>query len=115
VIDYVFVTTRKFEVQFKQLCKRHKSLLGKFDDFLKEFDHKKGKFIPKTGGAQKIRMKPEGKGKRSGYRVIYFFKMGKSVYLLVIYSKLQKDDLSELEKQRIKNLIQKLKRTNSLL
>lgn len=55
--------------------------------------------IKNTGGCQKIRWNRPGSGKRGGVRVIYYAVTAKGrLYLLTIYAKNVKDDLSEAEK-----------------
>ncbi|SLV32310.1 Uncharacterised protein [Klebsiella variicola] len=49
-------------------------------------------------------------GKRGGVRVIYYLRLASGrLYLLLIYSKNAKDDLSENEKAAMKALTQQLK------
>jgi len=73
--------------------------------------HEDGDTISKTGGCKKIRWGLEGKGKRGGVRVIYYClaEQGK-IYLLLIYSKNRKDDLSEQEKKVLNQFSQMLNR-----
>lgn len=69
--------------------------------------------IPGTGGLRKLRVSDvtRGKGKRGGYRVIYLDipKMERT-YLLGIYGKGEKTDLSQDEKKVLKGLVECLKR-----
>jgi len=54
-----------------------------------------GDAISGTGGIRKLRLSAEGKGKRGGSRVIYFYVASRlRVYLLLAYDKSQRDDLS---------------------
>jgi mRNA-degrading endonuclease RelE of RelBE toxin-antitoxin system len=67
-----------------------------------------GDLIPDTGGLRKMRWVDarRGKGKRGGLRVIYYwFASGTLIYLLVIYSKSDRDDLSMEEKKALRNLV----------
>jgi len=55
-----------------------------------------GSIIPGSGGLRKIRWANKGKGKRGGLRVIYYWDpKTESFYMLLIYSKSKKDDLSQ--------------------
>jgi len=55
-----------------------------------------GDVIPGGKGLRKIRWRTEGKGKRGGVRVIYYFASEKGyIYLLAIYGKTQKTDLEK--------------------
>ena len=65
--------------------------------------------IPNTGGACKARMKTKGKGKRGGYRVIYYLFVENTVWLITIYDKVQKENLSSVEQERVRKLIQMIK------
>lgn len=68
-----------------------------------------GNLIPGTGGLRKLRwiQSRRGKGKRGGVRVIYFlYGEGGLVYLLIAYSKDEKDDLSASEKRILRSLVE---------
>ena len=69
--------------------------------------HDTGDTISKTGGCKKIRWGRPGMGKRGGVRVIYYTmtRSGK-IYLLLIYPKNAKDDLTDAEKNVLKSLIE---------
>ncbi|MGO8759425.1 MAG: type II toxin-antitoxin system RelE/ParE family toxin [Terracidiphilus sp.] len=61
-----------------------------------------GVVVPGTGGVRKMRWGLEGRGKRGGARVIYFFHdMDMPLYLLDAYAKNEKTDLSEAERNRL--------------
>ena len=69
--------------------------------------------IPGTGGLRKLRVSNagRGKGKRGGYRVIYLdMPEMKRTYLLGLYGKGEKADLSQDEKKVLKGLVERLKR-----
>ena len=54
--------------------------------------------IQGTGGLRKIRWAAQGKGKRGGVRVIYFYVSARQqIRMLLIYRKGVKDDLSAAE------------------
>lgn len=64
-----------------------------------------GDVIQQTGGLRKVRWTAQGKGKRSGVRVIYYYKVDAShIRLLLIYKKGIKDDLSSAEKKALRSL-----------
>jgi hypothetical protein len=71
-----------------------------------------GDVVPGTGGLRKFRLADEsrGKGSRGGFR-IYFLDLPsiEKTYLLVLFDKDQKDDISSGEKKAIRILVQKLK------
>lgn len=69
-----------------------------------------GEVIPDTGGLRKLRWPGKGKGKRGGYRVIYyFFSEAIPVYLLAVYPKTQQIDLTAEQKRRLTRLAGELK------
>lgn len=70
-------------------------------------NHEYGDIISHTGGCKKIRWSRQGMGKRGGVRVIYYIKLASGrVYLVLIYPKNVKDDLTESEKILLKTLSQ---------
>lgn len=53
-----------------------------------------GDVIPGSGGVRKLRWAAPGRGKRGGYRVIYFAKVKQGViWMLTLYSKNVKDTI----------------------
>lgn len=65
-----------------------------------------GEEMQDTGGARKIRFAARGKGKSGGYRVITFYSgQDIPVFLLNIFSKNQKIDLSPEEKKILKGIL----------
>ena len=66
-----------------------------------------GQVIPRTGGLRKLRWSAAGRGKRGGVRVIYFWYVAKErIYLLALYSKNEKDDLSAEEQRVLRGLVE---------
>ena len=64
------------------------------DDELRELqsaliaDPEAGDVIPGSGGVRKLRWRARGRGKRGGYRVIYFAKLAQGlIWMLTIYPK----------------------------
>ena len=75
-------------------------------------DPKAGNVIEHSGGLRKIRfgIKGKGKGKRGGIRMVYFYNEVKSrIYLLISYSKNEKDDLTAKELEILRNIAKGLK------
>jgi hypothetical protein len=63
-----------------------------------------------TGGVRKARWGRQGKGKRGGVRVIYFFRSTSDVvYFLDIYEKNEKEDLTPADKRELKELVSRLR------
>jgi len=64
-----------------------------------------GDIIQGTGGLRKIRWTANGKDKRSGVRVIYYYVCSASqIRLLLIYRKGLKDDLTAQEKKVLRKI-----------
>lgn len=71
-----------------------------------------GKVIEGTGGARKVRFAGKGKGKRSGYRVITFFSGSDiPVFLLNIFAKNEKPDLTPRECRLLKSILAEIVKT----
>ena len=65
-----------------------------------------GKVIPASGGMRKLRWAAEGRGKRGGLRVIYFWWItGDKILLLDIYGKSQQENLATAEIKKLKQRI----------
>lgn len=72
-------------------------------------NHERGDTISQTGGCKKIRWSRPGMGKRGGVRIIYYVRLTSGrLYLLLIYPKNVKEDLSEKEKAVLKAFSQQL-------
>lgn len=65
-----------------------------------------GSIMPKSGGLRKVRWSSKGKGKQGGLRVIYYWdNKTESFYMLLIYSKSKKDDLSPDQLQILSQIV----------
>jgi mRNA-degrading endonuclease RelE of RelBE toxin-antitoxin system len=72
-----------------------------------------GALIPETGGLRKLRWPLEGKGKRGGLRVIYYFYSAQAViYMLFLYPKSRQEDLTP---DQLKRLMRTLKEPQEVL
>ena len=72
-----------------------------------------GSVIRGTGGLRKLRVADAGrsKGKRGGYRVVYLdLPRVERTYLLALFDKGEKDDISPEEKKILSGLVEKLKK-----
>src|SRR5262245_4399268 len=71
-----------------------------------------GKVMPGCGGLRKVRIADpkRGKGKGGGARVVYLHvPEAKRFYMLDVYGKNEKDDLSPDEKKELRELAERLK------
>ncbi|MGI8689767.1 MAG: type II toxin-antitoxin system RelE/ParE family toxin [Thermomicrobiales bacterium] len=74
-------------------------------------DPRRGDVIPNTGGARKMRVALQGRGKSGGARAIYLYvEMKGRVYLIAVYAKNMRENLSEAEKKELRTLIRVLER-----
>lgn len=66
-----------------------------------------GVVIPGTSGLRKLRWGLKGKGKRGGCRVIYYWdKKHEDFYMLLVYPKSKKDDLTPAQIRVLSKLVQ---------
>ena len=68
-----------------------------------------GSVIPGSGGLRKFRHGAKGKGKRGGARIIYYYGGDHMpIFLISIYAKNEKDDMSVAEKKAAKKFVEML-------
>jgi hypothetical protein len=68
-----------------------------------------GDLMEGTGGARKLRFAAKGKGKSGGYRIITFFAaQDVPVFLLDIFAKGEKVNLSKAERNELKEILSNL-------
>jgi hypothetical protein len=68
-----------------------------------------GDLIPGTGGARKVPFGGRGKGKSGGYRVItYYAAEDVPVFLLDVYGKGDRIDLSQAERNALRSILDRL-------
>lgn len=66
-----------------------------------------GDMIPGTGGCRKIRVRGRGKGKSGGYRIItYFGGNDVPIFLLTVFGKGERSDLTQKERNNLHKLTQ---------
>jgi hypothetical protein len=66
-----------------------------------------GALIREGGGLRKIRWAIEGRGKRGGARVIYFWAASRDqVLLLLIYPKNERDDLTPGQLKKLRTIVE---------
>jgi len=107
-MNYKIEVTPNFEKSFKKLTKKYRSLKTDLSTFIETL-----KINPKQGTALgnscfKIRLAitSKSKGKSGGARMITFvYDAGETLYLLSIYDKSEKADLSDKELQHLLKLI----------
>ncbi len=66
-----------------------------------------GKIIVGSGGLRKVRWPIQGKGKRGGARVIYYWAVEpEQLLMLLIYSKSEHDDLTPTQLKTLKTIVE---------
>lgn len=90
--------------------------LGLTDDDLRKLENillknpKAGVVISGTGGLRKIRIPLKNIGKRSGARAIYVdIEIKECIYLLNVYTKNERSDITDKEKKMLTKLVEALK------
>lgn len=69
-----------------------------------------GAIMPGCGGARKLRVRKPGTGKSGGYRVIsYYAGEDVPVFLLTVFGKGEKDNLTKGERNALRELTKRLK------
>lgn len=69
---------------------------------MRKINPKSGDLIQGTGGLRKLRWRSKGRGKSGGSRIIYFFRNTEiPLFLLTIFSKNEKVNMSNSEKNEL--------------
>jgi hypothetical protein len=72
-------------------------------------DPERGDLIAGGGGIRKLRFGTQGRGKSGGVRVIYYWmKDDHQIYMLVMYPKSVKDNLTDKETALLRDLVKEL-------
>ena len=103
--------TKGFENQASQIFTPEELI-----DFINHlaYNPDEGMVIPGTGGIRKIRWAAKNKGKSHAARVIYYFRdLNMPLYLLTIYSKGEKIDLTASEKKKMERYVDEIVQEHS--
>jgi len=109
-VQRVFIEAKEFTQQWAALGYTIEEL-WEVQDYLSQ-NPEIGDMIRETGGLRKIRwQKSTGRGKSGGSRVIYVdFASDEETWLITVFGKNEKANLSKAEKKAFKTLIQNIKR-----
>ncbi len=103
-----FIQTREFSRKWDELGLNDDDLNKLENDLLENLDHYP--VVKGTGGLRKARIPVGDKGKSGGARVCFVdFVLAETVYLITVYGKAEKDNLSKSERNDIKKAIETLK------
>lgn len=107
------IQMRSFSRILDYLIKKNKISKLKFEEFEKGIveDPSLGDLIRGSGGIRKARLSSVGKGKSGSFRVIYFdYPSYYKTYLIALYEKNFKENISQEEIKELKALVEILKR-----
>ncbi len=111
-----FVELAVFTKRLEALAREHA------DDVLLEIQNDllekptRGKVVKGTGGVRKARVADpsRGKGKRGGFRYLYYFiERDEQIFLLMVFSKDEQDDLTKEQKKTLKKAVAELREEES--
>lgn len=107
------IEIRLFSREITTLIKKRRLLQGDLSEFKSELakNPELGDLIAGTSGCRKIRLKSSSKGKSGGFRICYFdISEINKLYLIFIYAKNDKENLTAEEKTILKELVTRLKK-----
>jgi len=107
-MSYNLIVTSTFERDVKPLLKKYKSLTNDLANLFESLEREPAQGIPLGKNCYKIRLniKSKGKGKSGGARVITYVKIiANRIYLLTIYNKSDKENISEKELKQLMKYI----------
>ena len=109
VMTRTFIQTKEFSRNWDSLGYNDEDLRLLELDIMKNPD--KYPVMSGTGGLRKARIALDNKGKSGGARVCYVdFVFAETVYLITVYGKKEKDNLSKEERNAIKKAMDFLKK-----
>lgn len=98
--------TRLFRQNVARLFRKYRSVKEEVNTLITQLeqDERQGDKVPQVGyDVYKVRLRnpAAGKGKRGGFRVLYYIRRKNEVLLLTIYAKVQQTDISPEEIRQI--------------
>ena len=107
-MNYNIIITPAFEREVKPLLKKHKSLKNDLVNLFSslEINPKQGKPLGKDCYKIRMAISGKGKGKSGGARIITCVRVtADKIYLISIYDKSEKEDISDKELNELLRLI----------
>ncbi len=107
------VQTRKFSETLDSLIAQNKISTDDFNDFERALvsNPDEGDPIQGAGGLRKTRLKSTSRGKSGAFRVCYCdVKEKEKLFLILIYAKNKKENLSREEARLLKTMVDRLKK-----
>ena len=99
IMNLIYIETPEFVRKYDRIASQEEMI-----NLQRELiaDPMKGSLVQGTGGVRKIRMRLQGRGKSGGARIIYYFvDLRGEIWLLDVYLKSDKDNLTSSEKQKL--------------
>lgn len=99
-MSYSIFTIPTFDKQLKRLAKKYVSLKTDFADLLDRLEEnpRQGKSLGNNCYKVRLAIATKGKGKSGGARVIFYIVISEEkIYLLTIYDKSEKNNLTDKE------------------
>jgi hypothetical protein len=106
------IQIKVFTKTLDSLIKKRQLLEDDFNEFKKELvkHPDSGDLVSGTGGVRKTRLKSASGGKSGGFRICYYHLSNKDrIFLLLIYPKNVKEDLTMEEKKTLKKIVEMLR------
>lgn len=103
-MSYSIIALPKFKKELKKLAKKYSSLKSDFTKLLEslEVEPRQGTPLGKNCYKTRLSIKSKGKGKSGGARIITNIMVSETtVYLLSIYDKTDKENLTDKELQEL--------------
>lgn len=105
-----FIETPLFSKQITQML--DDDSYSKFQTYLCN-NPEVGDIITGTGGVRKVRWSLPNTGKSSGVRILYYYLTDfGTVYLMMVYAKSDQINISDSDKQRLKQVITTIKQVH---
>jgi mRNA-degrading endonuclease RelE of RelBE toxin-antitoxin system len=111
---YNIIPSSSFSKELKNLAKKYPRIKQDYADLLdslEQGDFQGDRLQDYPGVVYKVRIGSidQQKGKRGGFRLVYIvITQDKTVYLMAIYAKAYQEDLTETQKQGIKDFLQRI-------
>jgi mRNA-degrading endonuclease RelE of RelBE toxin-antitoxin system len=102
-MNYRILTTPRFKKEVKKLSKKFKKIKDDILILVHEIQKNPKSGVSLGNGAYKVRVSNSSipTGKSGGFRVITYFLDGDDIYFLTIYSKTEKENISDNELSEI--------------
>lgn len=108
--DVKVETSAQFDKELERLARKYRTLLDTVSDLVAALKRGElpGNQLQGTGArTYKVRLpnRDAKRGKSGGFRLIYYVRIKDHIFLLEIYSKTERDDISDAEIRKLVNQI----------